>query len=403
MDALLSILLRISLLLFCTNAIADGVAGLNYKAMYAGGATPTRTESGRTVFSSGVSSQINYNWGSGSVFGGPSDGVIVHWTGYLKTPGTSGNIGIYFYNSSDDGFSLALNGSYVLNNWREQGQAYYNSNAGVTLAAGTVYAVDIWYYENGGGAVAQLYWNTGSGITLIPSSNFATSSSYWAPQYSSGITNAQQTRKNSETSQRTSQSGNGIYIDQIGNYNNVTIRQGGTSVGKDRLELYLYGDSNTLNLNQGYNTNGTVSANDSNNHYQYLNLTGNSNSVTTKQTGDGHFMENTVSGNNNTLNFTQTDSGPKTMFTNTNGNSNSITATQSGTGTHYLDINLTGNGHSVTTSQSGTGNHAATIDLTNSGGAATLNLNQSGSTGQVYSIQQSCTNTAGCSTTITQP
>ena len=278
-----------------------------------------------------------------------------------------------------------------------------NSNGSITLTGGQVYAIDIWYYENGGGAVAQLYWNTGSGITIVPSTNYATSSSYWAPQYSSSITNAQQTRKTSETSQRTSQSGNLIYVEQVGDNNNITIRQGVTETGKNRIELYANGDSNTLNLNQGYNTNGTVSSNDSNNHYQYLNITGNSNNVTTKQTGDGHFMENTVSGNNNTLNFTQTDSGPKTMFTNTNGNSNSITATQSGTGTHYLDINLTGNGHSVTTSQSGTGNHAATIDLTNSGGAATLNLNQSGSTGQVYSIQQSCTNAAGCSTTITQP
>lgn len=85
-----------------------------------------------------------------------------------------------------------------------------------------------------------------------------------------------------------------------------------------------------------------------------------------------------------------------------NGNSNTVNATQSGTGTHYLDLNLTGNGHSVTTNQSGAGNHAATIDLTNSGGAANLNLNQSGSTNQVYSIQQSCTNPAGCSTAITQ-
>ena len=223
------------------------------------------------------------------------------------------------------------------------------------------------------------------------------------PAYSSGITAAQQTRKNSETSQRTSQSGNLIYVEQVGSNNNITIRQGVTITGKNRIELYSNGDSNTLNLNQGYNTNGSVSANDSNNHYQYLNITGNTNSVTTKQTGNGHFMENTVNGNNNTLNFTQTDSGPKTMFTNTNGSSNSVTATQSGTGTHYLDINLTGNGHSVTTSQSGAGNHAATIDLTNSGGAASLNLNQSGSTGQVYSIQQSCTNAAGCSTSITQP
>jgi hypothetical protein len=64
-------------------------------------------------------------------------------------------------------------------------------------------------------------------------------------------------------------------------------------------------------------------------------------------------------------------------------------------------MNIVFYGASVT--QQGAGNHAATIDLTNSGGSANLNLNQSGSTNQVYSIQQSCANPAGCSTTITQP
>jgi len=224
-----------------------------------------------------------------------------------------------------------------------------------------------------------------------------------APTYSSSITTAQQTRKTSELSQKSSQNGNQVQIEQIGSNNNITIRQGVTVTGKNRIELYSNGDYNTLNLNQGYTSNGTAIGGDSNNHYQYLNLTGNTNNVTTVQSGDGHFMENTVSGNNNNLSYTQNNAGSKTLFSNVNGNSNTINATQSGTGTHYLDINLTGNGHSVTANQSGTGNHASTIDLTNSGGAASLNVTQSGSTNQIYSIQQSCTNAAGCSTTITQP
>ena len=224
-----------------------------------------------------------------------------------------------------------------------------------------------------------------------------------APTYSSSITTAQQARKTSETTQRLNQSGNEIQIEQIGSNNAITIRQGVTVGGKNRIELYSNGDGNTLNLNQGYTANGTSIGGDGNNHYQYLHSTGNTNSITTSQTGSGHFMENTVSGNNNTLNYTQTDNGSKTLFSNVNGNSNTINATQSGTGAHYLDINLTGAGHSVTSNQSGAGNHAATINLTNSGGAGSVNLNQSGSTAQIYNIQQSCTNAAGCSTSITQP
>ena len=222
------------------------------------------------------------------------------------------------------------------------------------------------------------------------------------PPYSSGITAAQQTRKTSETTQRTSQSGNEIQIEQIGDNNNITIRQGVTLGARNRIELYSNGNSNTLNINQGYTTNGTAVGGDGNNHYQYLHLTGNSNSVTTQQSGNGQFMENTVSGNNNTLNYTQADNGSKTLFSNVNGNTNTINATQSGTGAHYLDINMTGNGHSATVNQTGAGNHATTLDLTNAGGSSTVNVTQQGSTAQTYNLQQSCANAAGCSTTITQ-
>jgi hypothetical protein len=228
-----------------------------------------------------------------------------------------------------------------------------------------------------------------------------------ASAYSSSITNVQQTRKNSETAQRTGQSGNLLYIEQIGDNNNITIRQGVTITGKNRIELYANGNNNTLNLNQGYNADGSVPNLEYNNHYQYLNLSGASNNITTKQINGtstvGHFMETTVSGNTNTLNMTQQGVGSKTLFLNVNGGSNSVTTNQKDSGQHYLDLSLIGNGHTVNAIQEGTGNHAATVNFTNSGGASTLNMNQSGSTNQTYSINQSCANASGCSTTITQP
>jgi hypothetical protein len=224
-----------------------------------------------------------------------------------------------------------------------------------------------------------------------------------APTYSSGITTAQQTRKTNETAQRQAQSGNEMHIEQIGDNNSITIRQGVTAGGKNRIELYSNGNYNTLNLNQGYTSSGTTAANDSNNHYLNLNLMGNNNSVTKQQTGTGNFAETTISGNSNNILNVQQGAGGKVLFQSITGNSNTVTTNQKDSGQHYLDLKLTGNGHSVTATQEGTGNHAATIDLTNSGGASSVNLNQSGSTGQVYSIQQSCTNPAGCSTTVTQP
>ncbi len=395
------------LLLFSLSAWAD----IYYNTYQGTGAYPNMPYYGTgaltypTVLSTGTVTAINHNWGGGQVLNsGLSERVIVKYWGYIYVLG-SGSQTLTFYNSSDDGFYMRINNQVVINDWQEQGPNYYNGSGSITLTGGQYYALEVWYYENGGGAVAQLYWNQSGTIALVPTSSYYLTQP--APAYSSGITNAQQTRKTTETTQRTNQSGNEIQIEQIGDNNNFIIRQGVTITGKNRIELYANGNNNTLNLNQGYNVDGTVSLSEYNNHYQYLNLSGSSNSVTTKQINGnssvGHFMETTISGNTNNLNMTQQGTGSKTLFLNINGGSNGVTVNQKESGQHYLDLSLTGNGHTVSATQEGAGNHAATINLTNSGGAATLNLNQGGSTNQIYSIQQSCANAGGCATTITQP
>jgi hypothetical protein len=227
------------------------------------------------------------------------------------------------------------------------------------------------------------------------------------PLFSSGITAQQQQSKNIATLLRQQQQGNELYIEQIGDNNNITLRQGSTASGRNRMTVYSNGNDNTLNLNQGYLTDGAVSVNDSNNHYLYLHNSGNSNNITTRQTdgttaGVGHYNETTISGNSNVINLQQTGSGHKTLFANINGGNNAVTATQQGTGQHYLDINLSGNGHTVNALQDGIANHAATINLTNGGGSSSLTMNQLGSTAQTYSIDQTCVNAGGCNTTITQ-
>jgi hypothetical protein len=256
------------------------------------------------------------------------------------------------------------------------------------------------------------------------------------PPYSSSITTAQQTRKDAGLVRQAIVSGNSIHIDQVGdnnsititqnsknnqvrgigqqaaqiqgNSNSITVRQGndtGSNTGKNLLELSVVGDSNTVNLNQSVSSTGTADTGDSNNHYQMLNLAGSTNTVTTVQKDTsasvGHFMETTVSGNTNTIDLQQTNAGAKVMFTNVNGNSNTVSARQKDGGAHYLDLGLVGNGHTINAVQEGSGSHKATISLTNAGAAGTVNLTQTGTTGQVYSIQQSCS-TSGCGATIVQ-
>ena len=405
---LISLLLRISLLLISFSSYADGVAGLTYDFYRGTGAQPSINPLVYpTVVKTGVSPTISYSgsWGGTSTVldSGYWDRFIVHWYGYINVPTT----GTYTFGATaDDGVIVKVNNTQIISGWYDSGGALRTATP-ITLTAGTAVPIEIWYYENGGGqAISFYYLNTSNSWTLVPTTWLATDTTYWAAQtpiYSSGITTTQQARKTSETTQRTAQSGNEIQIEQIGDNNNITIRQGVTITGKNRIELYSNGNYNTLNLNQGYTTSGTVSANDSNDHYMNLNLTGSSNSVTKQQTGTSNFAETTISGNSNNITNIQQGSSGKVLFQNISGNGNTVTTNQKDSGQHYLDIKLTGNGHTVNTVQEGAGNHAATIDFTNSGGAATLNLNQSGSTNQIYSIQQSCVNAAGCSTTITQP
>ena len=182
---------------------------------------------------------------------------------------------------------------------------------------------------------------------------------------------------------------NYLYIEQVGgNYNTVNITQSGT---KNTMDLGINGNSNTINATQtGVN---------------YLNalVQGNTNSVTSLQTNTSgtHYQETKImTGNNNTINVTQKDNGNSLMFNTITGSNNSISAVQEGAGNHYLENKLTGNGNSVLANQSGATANKANIDLTNAGGAASVDLQQTG--GKSFTIIQSCTNPAGCSTVIRQ-
>jgi hypothetical protein len=396
----------IFLLLISLTSWADGTAGLTYYT-YQGTSGPSPSISPLaypTVRSTGISASINYPAGSfgATILGsGYADRVIVKWVGYINVP-TTGTY--YFGASADDGFKILIDNTLVTDSWIDAG-GNFRSGAGVALTAGA-HALTFWYYENGGGQMVVFQYSTNNTTwAVVPTTMLATDSTYFAPPaptYSSGITAAQQTSKTANTLLRQQQSGNEIDIEQIGDNNNITLRQGSSPTGKNRMSVYSNGNNNTLNLNQGYLTDGAVSAGDSNNHYLMLNNSGNSNNITTRQTGSGQYNETTVSGNTNVLNLQQQGTTGKTLFTNVNGANNTVIVNQKDTGQHYLDVKLTGNGHTVNAIQEGSGNHKATIDLSNTGGSSTLNLNQLGTTDQTYSIQQSCATPTGCSTTIVQ-
>ena len=256
---------------------------------------------------------------------------------------------------------------------------YYDANNTTTSTASSNNIVDPVTAANGptveGGTITQ---------TSAPANQTITSGG----SSSAGPTLDQLTRYNAWNNgiQATD---NYLYIEQVGgNYNTVNITQSGT---KNTMDLGINGNSNTINATQtGVN---------------YLNalVQGNTNSVTSLQTNTSgtHYQETKImTGNNNTINVTQKDNGNSLMFNTITGNNNSISAVQEGAGNHYLENKLTGNGNSVLANQSGATANKANIDLTNAGGAASVDLQQTG--GKSFTIIQSCTNPAGCSTVIRQ-
>jgi len=416
--------------------IEQAEANLYYETYRGTGAYPnmpyygTGTLTYPSVLSSGTVTAINHNWGSGSVLNsGRSEQVLVKYWGYIYVPG-SGTQTLTFYNSSDDGFYLRVNDQTVINNWVEQGNYYYNSSGSITLTGGQYYAIEAWYYENGGGAVAQLFWNQSGAVASVPTSSYYLTQPPPPPVYTSNITTAQQSRVDAFRARTSTEAS--IHIEQVGDNNNITIvqkgagsikgigqdralidgdtnsitiRQGVSATGNNEIKLRVVGNTNTLNLNQANTTQGITIG--GNGHYLYTDIYGNLNTLTTQQSNTGgvggHYAETTISGNSNNVTHLQTGNGNKIMFTNIVGSNNTVSANQKDTGQHYLDLKLTGNGHNANIIQDGTASHRATIDLTNAGGASSITLNQnSNTTGQVYSIQQSCANAAGCATTVTQ-
>jgi len=108
---------------------------------------------------------VNFNWGSGSP--DPAIGVdtfSVQWTGQVEPMYSETYT---FYTNSDDGIRLWVDGQLIIDNWTDHGPT---ENSGtISLSAGVKYDIDMDFYENGGGAVAELRWSSASqAYEIIP-------------------------------------------------------------------------------------------------------------------------------------------------------------------------------------------------------------------------------------------
>ncbi len=405
-------------------SIVDKVkADLYYDTYQGTGATPSFPGNGGsltypTKLSSGTISSINYQWGSGYVLdSGRNERVIVHMYGYITIPDT-GSQDIQFYLYADDGVYMKLDDTVVINDWQEQGAGTWNYvSTDQTLTGGQTYYIDMWWYENGGGAAVKLYWDQTGSVAIVPASTY----SLTEPTPTSAATSTQLNLRT--TTRNITNSGNSIYINQVGDNLDLDVVQDGddnliagtNTTSQTTSDANISGDYNTVNLSQKSDNNVLLfdvngdhndlivsqgdNVNDTGGHRAIIDITGNYNytSLTQYDTGfgSGQFSDININGNDNTITSHQRETD-KMLFIDIDGNNNTVTTNQKDTGNHFLDITL-GSNQTVTATQEGSGDHNATINM--NGYTSGLSLTQSGSTDKNYVLDQTCANSGGCGTT----
>jgi hypothetical protein len=111
---------------------------------------------------------IDFQWGLGSVLGGPSEDVIVRFTGSIRSDSTQD---ISFLATADDGTKLYIDGVLVANDWVDKGGGGTTTEP-ISFTAGVPKTIELMYYENGGGANVKLYWNQSGSMQIIPAEAF---------------------------------------------------------------------------------------------------------------------------------------------------------------------------------------------------------------------------------------
>jgi len=156
-----------SLFFFSSTAYAqDGLTAEVYNVLGQNNA-PVLPEGAIPVLVTQVDN-VDFAWGSGQILNSElSEDVIVKLTGNF-TPISTGTT--YITAPADDGVKLYLDGELYIDDWYDKGGG--GSTADVPTTEGVPMVIEMWYYENGGGAHVKLMWFTEEGWEVIPASAF---------------------------------------------------------------------------------------------------------------------------------------------------------------------------------------------------------------------------------------
>ena len=211
--------------------------------------------------------------------------------------------------------------------------------------------------------------------------------------------------------------GNSIYIKQVtaGSNNSVTLEQDGNNnaiTGTDSGWAIVNGNGNILSIKQfgqgniaGVKMNAggnnvdikqqAANGGDVNNNIFNFEGAGNGNAVTVQQQSNNNTASVKPSWHNNTVNITQHTGTGNASYATLTGNWNTVNNTQNGSNNLSI-VNVSGDNNSATVNQTGTG-HSTLLNLI--GNKNTVSVTQTG-VGDAYTLQQTCTNPAGCSVSV---
>jgi hypothetical protein len=211
--------------------------------------------------------------------------------------------------------------------------------------------------------------------------------------------------------------GNSIYIKQVvaGTNNSVTLEQDGNNnaiTGTDSGWATLNGNGNILSIKQfgqgniaGVKVNAwgnnidikqqATNGGDVNNNIFNFESTGNGNAVTAQQQSNTNTASVKTTWDVNTVNITQKTGTGNASYATLTGYWNTVNNTQSGSNNLSI-VNVSGDNNSATVNQTGTG-HSTLLNLI--GNKNTVSVTQTG-VGDAYTLQQTCTNPAGCSVSV---
>jgi len=175
---------------FTTAGAGGGLKGEYY---HHSGVTPPNPPSLAfgTLVLTRIDPQINFNWGDP---GSPDASINVddfsaRWTGEVEAAFTETYT---FYTNTDDGVMLWVDGQLLVENWTDH--APTENRGTIDLVAGQQYSIEMWWYERGGGAVAELRWSSPrTPKQLIPQAALSLPVKALSPKPSNGATGVRMT------------------------------------------------------------------------------------------------------------------------------------------------------------------------------------------------------------------